>query len=154
MATNPCNAADAVIFAQRYRSESGFIARQLQVPVENILGLAAEESEYGRGRIATEYNNYFSMHAPAPGQLRAEPARKDPRVKLAVYGSFAQSAQSFAIKFGAAVRGKTDPKAFAAALVRVGYNPGSNTQGGRDGFADYLARIIEQTRIRMACRTR
>ncbi|MDI5829785.1 hypothetical protein MJN51_39885, partial [Salmonella enterica subsp. enterica serovar Kentucky] len=38
------------------------------VPVENILGLAAAESQYGTGRIAREYNNYFSLQAPASFQ--------------------------------------------------------------------------------------
>jgi flagellum-specific peptidoglycan hydrolase FlgJ len=154
MSANPCNVVDAVMFVQKFRADCELIAKQLNVPVENILGLAAQESEYGRGRIASEYNNYFSMHAPAPGQLRAEPARKDPKVKVAVFGSFAASAQSFATKFGSAVNGKSDPKQFANALVGAGFNPGSAEKGGRTGFADYLARIIEQVKARMACPAR
>ncbi len=40
------------------------IAKELDVPVENILGLAAAESQYGTGRIAVEYNTTFP---PCPG---------------------------------------------------------------------------------------
>ena len=59
-----CNNTGAVRFVQQYLKECELIAKQLDVPVENILGLAAKESFYGQGRIATEYNNYFSMHGP------------------------------------------------------------------------------------------
>jgi hypothetical protein len=151
MSKNLCNVVGAVMFVQKFQFVCVPIARQLNVPVENILGLAAQESEYGRGRIASEYNNYFSMHAPAPFQIRSEPARKDPRVKVAVFNSFDQSAQSFAIKCGHLVRGVSNPKYFAEALVRGGFNPGSAEKGGRFGFAIYLSEIIVQVRSRMAC---
>jgi len=151
MSRNPCNSVDAVLFINKFRFDCVPIATQLSVPLENILGLAAQESEYGRGRIASEYNNYFSMHAPAPLQIRAEAAKKAPNVKVAVFNSFADSAKSFAIRYGHLVIGKSDPKAFAEALVRGGFNPGNAEQGGRAGFANYLAEIIVQVRSRITC---
>jgi hypothetical protein len=151
MARNPCNAVDAVMFAQRVRHDCEIIAKQLDVPVENIIGLAAEESEYGRGRIASEYNNYFSMHAPAPFQKGSEPAKAAPKVRVAVFDSFLESAQSFAAKYGSLVKGIADPKDFGAALVRGGFNSGSASTGGRDNFAQYLAGVIADVKARIAC---
>jgi len=121
------------------------------VPVENILGLAAQESEWGRGRIARTYNNYFSMHAPAPLQIRDEPALHDAKVRVAVFDSFLASAQSFAQRFGAGVKGKANADEFAAALVKNHFNSGDSKKGGRDGFARYLADIIKNTKVRMEC---
>jgi hypothetical protein len=121
------------------------------VPVENILGLAAQESQYGSGRIASEYNNYFSMHAPAKFQVRAEPALKDPKIKVAVFKSFLDSGQSFLAKFGENIRGKTVPSEFASALVLAGFNSGKAATGGRDHFAKYLADIIHMVKLRMDC---
>lgn len=140
------------MFVNKFRLQSAQIARQLNVPTENILGLAAQESSYGDGRIATEYNNYFSMHAPVPLQIRAEAAKLDPKVKVAVFGSFLQCGQSFVIKWGASVKNISDPLAFSQALVKAGYNTGNAKTGGRDGFAAYLAGIIIQVKARMECK--
>jgi flagellum-specific peptidoglycan hydrolase FlgJ len=152
MVRSLCNAVDAVAFVNKFRSDAAQIAKQLSVPVENILGLAAEESLYGRGRFAADYNNYFSLHAPAPLQTGSVPATRDPKVKVAVFTSFAQSGQSFAIKYGPAVKGIADPKAFGTALVRAGFNSSTVAGGGRVGFADYLAEIIGEVKFRMECK--
>lgn len=106
------------------------IADELDVPVENILGLAASESGYGQSRISTELDNYFSMRSPAPGQIGTEPARGDPKVILAKYPSFLESVRSFAFRYGPAVRGKKDPWNFAQALVMSGFNSGNSKRGG------------------------
>lgn len=148
---NLCNAVDAVAFVHKYRADCEPVAKQLAVPVENILGLAAQESQYGRGRIASEYNNYFSMHAPSPLQVRSESAKNNPKVKVAVFNSFADSARSFAMRYGPSVKGISDPKQFGEALVKAGFNPGTAELGGRAGFADYVAEIIGQVKIRLAC---
>ena len=133
---NPCNAVDAVTFIHKFRADCGPIAKQLGGSIENILGLAVQESEYGgEGRIAFEYNNYFSMHAPAPLQIRVESARKDSKVKIAVYSSFSASAQSLVMRYGSFVKGVSGSKKFAEALIRARFNSGSAKNGGRDGFA-------------------
>lgn len=115
MSKNVCNLVVVVEFVKKFKTDAALIALALDVPVENILGLAAEESEYGKGRIAKEYNNYFSMHAPAPLQIGEQAAKGSTTVKVAVYSSFLQCGQSFAARFGSAVRGKKKPKEFVQA---------------------------------------
>ncbi|WP_025127332.1 glucosaminidase domain-containing protein [Pseudomonas sp. PH1b] len=151
MSAKLCNNISAVTFVSKYKAVCQPIADQLDLPVENILGLAAQESQYGTGRIARELNNYFSMHAPAPLQSGAESPQGNASIKVAKFDSFQKSAQSFAQRYGASVRSKRDPLEFAQALVRSGYNTGDAATGGRNGFASYLADIINAVRGRLAC---
>lgn len=146
-----CNNTNAVTFVSKYKAACQPIADQLDLPVENILGLAAQESQYGAGRIARELNNYFSLHAPAPLQSGAEAPQGNANIKVAKFDSFQKCAQSFALRYGSSVRSKRDPMEFAQALVRSGYNSGDAASGGRNGFAEYLAKIIVAVRGRMAC---
>ncbi|MDR3441350.1 glucosaminidase domain-containing protein [Telmatospirillum sp.] len=138
-------------FVTKFRVDAEMIAKQLHVPTENILGLAAEETQYGQGRIAKEHNNYFSMHAPAPLQAGEAPVQGAINVKVATYLSFLQSGKSFAARFGSAVYDKEDPNAFAQALMRSGYNSGDPRTGGRAGFERYLVDIIGTIKARMSC---
>src|SRR5262245_6123570 len=126
---DPCNALDAANFVQAHKFEADQLAAKLDVPTENLLGLAAEESRWGTGRIAREYNNYFSMHAPAPREIGSEPARGDPKVRVSKFESFLQSGESFIDRFGDCVRGKKDPKEFAEALVKCKFNSGNSKTG-------------------------
>jgi hypothetical protein len=151
MPANFCNNVNAVAFINQYRQACAQVATQLDVPVENILGLAAQESQYGTGRIAKEYNNYFSMHAPAPFQIGAQSPLGNPKIKVAQFSNFLQCAQSFAARYGSAVKGKKDPLEFAQTLVRIGFNSGNAANGGRAGFANYLAGIIKIVKERMTC---
>lgn len=151
MAQNLCNHAIAVSFVHKYEKSCTAVASRLGIPVENILGLAAQESEYGQGRIATELNNYFSMHAPAKYQIGAEAPKKNPKIKVAKFATFEQCAESFEYKFGDAVKGKKDPAEFAQALIRAGYNSGDSNTGGRTGFAMYLVGIINAVKVRLSC---
>ncbi|NBF01961.1 hypothetical protein GV819_06620 [Pseudomonas sp. Fl5BN2] len=151
MSAKLCNNISAVTFVSKYKAVCQPIAEQLDLPVENILGLAAQESQYGTGRIARELNNYFSLHAPAPLQRSAESPQGNASIKVATFDSFQQCAQSFALRYGSAVRSKRDPMAFAQALVFSGYNSGDAATGGRNGFAKYLADIIVAVRGRLAC---
>nr|WP_256262806.1 glucosaminidase domain-containing protein [Pseudomonas gingeri] len=146
-----CNNIAAVTFVSKHKAVCQPIADQLDLPVENILGLAAQESQYGSGRIARELNNYFSLHAPAPLQIGAQAPTGNSQIKVAQFSSFQQCAQSFATRYGAAVRGKKDPLEFAQTLVKIGFNTGNAATGGRDGFAKYLAQIIIAVKGRMAC---
>jgi hypothetical protein len=125
--------------------------RRARCPCGECPRTAAQESQYGSGRIARELNNYFSLHAPAPFQIGAEAPLGNARIKVAKFSSFLQSAQSFAARYGHAVKGRKEPLAFSQALVSIGFNTGNATNGGRDGFAHYLADIIKVVRGRMAC---
>jgi hypothetical protein len=151
MSYNFCNYALAIAFVKKYEKACMAVAIQLEVPVENILGLAAQESQYGQGRIAADLNNYFSMHAPAKFQIGVESAKKEPKIKVAKFASFENGAESFADRFGHAVKGKKDPADFAQALIRVGFNSGNSANGGRTGFALYLVDIIKAVKARLSC---
>ncbi len=83
---NSCFSRPAVEFVAKYRVDAKVIADSLDVPLENILGLAAYESSYGSGRIASQNNNYFSMHAPAPFETGEDNAQRS-QVKIAVFNS-------------------------------------------------------------------
>lgn len=146
-----CNNTAAVRFVQEHIRDSEIIARQLDVPVENILGLAAAESQYGMGRIAREYNNYFFMHGPAPLQSDKVHPLGSARTWVATYSSFLTCGRSFAVRFGNAVRGKKDAVAFVNALVSAGFNTGSHATGGTDGYVKKTSDIIIMVKRRMAC---
>jgi flagellum-specific peptidoglycan hydrolase FlgJ len=147
-----CNNQQAVSFVFEHYAEAKQLADKVNVPVENILGLAAEESQYGTGSIAQECKNYFSLHAPAKFQIGSQPARGDPSVKVAKFQSFKDCGESFIASYGERIRNKTDPHEFARALITARFNSGKSADGGRDDFADYLADIIRAVKIRTACK--
>lgn len=149
---NACNNQAAVAFVNEHKSDCMVIADMLKVPVENILGLAAHESQYGTGRIARSYNNYFSMHAPAPLQSGEIAPLGDPKKRVAIFPSFLISGRSFATRFGPFVTGLSDPDAFAKALVKHHYNPGSNAKGGVDHYDKLLVGVIAKVKERMSCK--
>ena len=151
MAKNFCNDRDAVGFVKIFSPYCVQVAKDLDIPLENLVGLAAEESGYGSGRISIDCKNFFSMRSPAPGQIGFEFARDDPKVKVAKYGRAIDSVESFKTKWGPFVQGKKDPVDFANALVRAGFNTGKNGNGGRAGFANYLVGIIISVKERLAC---
>jgi len=147
-----CNVVTAVKFVQKYEHDSAVVAKLLNVPTENILGLAAHESQYGEGRIANEDFNYFSMHAPAPLQTGEDAAKGNAKVKVAKYTSFLLSAQSFAARYGDVVRGKTDPMEFAQALVRAHFNTSDPRTGGATNYAKKVADAIGMVKVRLQCK--
>jgi len=146
-----CNNTAAVDFVKAHRSDAAAVAKSLNLPTEMILGLSAQESQWGTGRIANTANNYFSQHASArvPYQIATIPSLKDG--PMSRFASYETSARSFAAMYGNAVRGITDPTAFGQALVRANFNTGNSKTGGRDDFVSYLAGIINDTKRRMKC---
>jgi hypothetical protein len=151
LSLNLCNNLVAVAFVKKYRDDCEEVAKRLDVPVENILGLAAQESLYGEGRIAKDLKNYFSMHAPAPKQIGAEHPLGNNKIKVAKFSTFKDCAESFEQRFGPAVKGKKSPDDFAQTLVRIGFNTGKAENGGRAGFANYLVGIINAVKGRLTC---
>ncbi len=146
-----CNNAGAVRFVQEHIRDSEIIAKELGVPVENILGLAAAESQYGTGRIAREYNNYFSMHGPASFQSGQVHPKGSAKVWVATYPSFLICGRSFASRFGNAVRGKKDAVDFVKALVKAGFNSGDHKTGGTDNYVKITSDIIIMVGRRIMC---
>jgi len=73
---NPCNTANAanakvINFISAHLTDATSLAAQLSVPVQDILGIAAEESDYGQDYKVPLTNNYFGDHPPAGGGMWA-----------------------------------------------------------------------------------
>jgi len=113
-------------FVKAHLADAQQAADQLDVPVENILGLSALESGWGGHRFAAQGNNYFGIHYPAPFATGSMDAisyvidkngnRKEVITKVATFASYADSLRSFVKISGSIIRGKSDPTEFAAAL--------------------------------------
>ena len=145
-----CNNQGAVAFVKAHQSDAAKVAASLKVPTELILGLSAAESQWGTGRIASSFNNFFSQHGSnQPFSNGSAPSLKDGTV--ATYASYYDAARGFAAKYGSAVQGITNPTAFAQALVNAGFNSGNSKTGGRDDFVPYTAGVIDSTKRRMRC---
>ncbi|MFZ0418774.1 MAG: glucosaminidase domain-containing protein [Candidatus Sulfotelmatobacter sp.] len=140
-----CNVQYAVDFVNGYKDEAAEFAKQVDVPMEFILGLAAEETRWGTGDVGNKDNNYFSMHAPAPFQTGSRVAKKNPKVQIAQFKTVHDSGRSFIKKYGDSIRGARDPKEFGQRLKDAGYNR------ERADFVDYLAGRIGETKRRLAC---
>ena len=149
--SNLCNNQSAVQFVKDFGPEADDIAKRMNVPVEFILGLVAQETQYGLGDAAKNDNNYYSLHAPAPGQSGSRHAKGDPKVMLAGFDTPHDSGLSFIKKFGTFVQNASDATDFALRLVKAGFNSGSSETGGRDGFVHYLVGIINNVKVRMSC---
>ncbi len=99
------------------------LAGELHNPVQNVLGLSAEETNYGNSPIAVNAHNFFGLHAGAPGSVGVYTTLAG--AKAAEFPSangFFASGQSFVDLFKNAVSGLSDPTAFARALVKAGFN--------------------------------
>jgi flagellum-specific peptidoglycan hydrolase FlgJ len=138
-----CNNTNAVQFVKVHRADAASVAQQLQVPTENVLGTAAEESEWGTSHICQAFNNFFGQHAPMPGETgRAQTAGG---TWVSTFASFAQSASSFAMRYGNSIKGVSDPTRFAQALRNARFNT------VRTDFVSFLADVIRTVAVRMGC---
>jgi hypothetical protein len=140
-------------FVDAHLADAQKAAEELQIPVENILGISALESTWGTSRFATEGNNFFGIHYPAPyaiGYLRAEKSR----TKVAIFASYADSLKSFIALSGPLIQGKSDPEAFAAALQNSG-KFGIDVDSGAKipSYVDGVARTIRGLRAIVTRRT-
>jgi hypothetical protein len=98
------------------------VAQELNMPVENILGIAALESEWGEYRFASKGNNFFGIYYPAPYGVPNEwnTAHDNPNARLAVFDSYEDSLKSFAYSNGSLIQGKSDPVEFMQGLQDSG----------------------------------
>jgi len=106
-------------------------AEKLDVPVENLIALSAEESSWGRSDAALDDMNFFGLHATVPLQIGSRPATKNPDVDIAMFKNFEDSMNSFIQSKGHLVEGISDPTAFAWALQnngRFGIDTDNDTQ--------------------------
>jgi hypothetical protein len=116
-------------FVATYQLALGRAAKQLNVPVENLLGIAALESNWGKSRFASKGFNIFGMQYPAPfavGYIQASRSSKDGIfARLAKYKNVDDCVSSFVQHFGPLIRGTKDPIQFMTKLqdrAHFGYN--------------------------------
>jgi flagellum-specific peptidoglycan hydrolase FlgJ len=139
-------------FVEAHLADARKIAKELHVPVENVLALSALESDWGDHRFAAEGNNFFGIHFPADYATGSMPALGDPKVKVAKFPSYAESGRSFVKRYGNLVRDKADPREFAAALQNSG-KFGVNQDGSKvPSYVDGVARTIRGIRSIIARR--
>jgi hypothetical protein len=133
-------------FIARYRKDAAAVAEGLRVTTEAILGLSGYESGWGLERFAQEGNNFFGLHWPVSFATGYLVARGNPKVKMATFRNYRESAESFAKHYGEIVLGLTDPEDFAKALKASGkFGVGNKT------YAQDLAGAIRAVVKRMDC---
>src|SRR5262249_11167680 len=64
-AVTPATEAEKEKFTDDHLVDAQKFANKLQVPVENVLGLSAFESGWGKEGFASAGNNYLGIHYPA-----------------------------------------------------------------------------------------
>lgn len=106
------------------------VASQLNLPVQDILGLAGSESAYGTSTLATSYANFFGVGGFARGGgLPAFATGRTPSISGNVYASFVPPGSTaaatgivpslnwFQTVYGNQVRGASSPSQFVKALT-------------------------------------
>ncbi len=99
--------------------EAKEIADKYGVTPEEILGIAALESNWGEHPFASKGNNYFGMHAPVHGQSGTMRIGRKPG-NMATFHNFKESAEAFMKQNGSLVSGVKDPEEFARRLQNSG----------------------------------
>jgi RHS repeat-associated protein len=64
-----CGVQPATGFMQVHKADAATLANELHVPTNYVLAVAGNESAYGTSNIAVGANNYFGLHAGAPGSI-------------------------------------------------------------------------------------
>jgi hypothetical protein len=72
-------------FVDRYFASAQKAAAMLRIPLENLLGVAALESNWGSSRFAQQGNNLFGMYYPTPYATGAIVAQGNARARLATF---------------------------------------------------------------------
>ncbi len=134
-------------FVAAHLADAEKAAKELGVPVENILGLSAYESGWGKARFASEGNNYFGIHYPAPfatGPMLARRKGGGKYVRVAIFASYAKSLRSFVVESGKLVRGASDPVEFMTVLQSSGKYGIDPDTGAKD--PTYVSRVASTIR--------
>ncbi len=107
-------------FVDAHLTDTQKAADRLGIPVENILGVAALESQWRNSRIAIQGNNFFGINYPAPHAAGPLPTPAGGTTTYSRFTSYAESLKSFVAIAGSLIQGTSDPEAFAAALQNSG----------------------------------
>jgi hypothetical protein len=136
------------LFVEAHLADAQKAAAELHVPVENILGMSALESEWGKGPFAANgRNNYFGTHYPTPRANGFVPSAKPPHPRISTYDSYAASVGEFVDRYKKYVDGVKDPEAFARILQRVGkFGVDTETGAPRPGYAKSVAATARSLR--------
>jgi RHS repeat-associated protein len=107
-------------FIDTHLADATSLASQLgNIPVANVLGLAAFETRYGQDPNAVLCNNFFSIHPGAKGSTGPCQLGHGGVVSgFPASSGFLLSGQYFVNKWGGAVYGITAPSKFAAAIPK------------------------------------
>ena len=137
-----------------YRNDCRVIADFLRTSVQNILALAAIESDFGHNRWARDGNNYFSLSTPRdktlPYQIGLQVGMSDPKTGMAKYEDFFHSAKSFAETKGQLVKGHMEPDRFAT-ILHTRANMGQSPEGPIDDYVQKLTTIVRSLELRLNC---
>jgi hypothetical protein len=138
----------------KHREDANEVAATLKTTVQNILGLAAVESDFGRNRFVTDGNNFFALTAtkenPLPGQIGLAIAMGDPNVGIAKFQNFLACGRAFAQTKGQLIVNETDPARFASILQNRG-RFGIGPRGPLTAYVKELTRVIHELAIRLNC---
>ena len=138
----------------KHRNDAIEVAATLKTTVQNILVLAAVESDFGRNRFVREGNNFFALSTtrqnPLPGQIGLMIAMGDPNVGMAKFQDFLTCGKAFAQTRGQLIKGETDPARFASTLQNRG-KFGIGPQGALPAYVKQLTGVIHELAIRLNC---
>ncbi len=137
-------------FIHANQAPAATVAQQLGVPTQNVLGLSGIESTWGTSNAAIQANNFFGLHGGANAPFATGVWYTSGGVAMSSFPSYLASGQSFAAQYGSFVNGVTNPTAFAQALVKAGFNPGTAPLGNPNFVRDTAA-TINATAGRMQC---
>jgi RHS repeat-associated protein len=145
-----CNNTDAVAFVKAHRGDAAKLAGMNGNTTAEILGLSLAEVGPSGNTLSKVGNNYFSMEGANSANLpyATGSALTARGARFAKYPSYFVSGLSFLARYGASIRGKTDPMAFAQALVPHFNDP---KHGGTPRFVHNTAAVIGDTATRMGC---
>jgi RHS repeat-associated protein len=153
--TNTLN-AQAISWITLHGQDATAAATNIQSTEAIILGLSAVESGWGGGDFVTgkynngvPINNFFSQHAPAPGENGTVTINGN---YMATYASYAASAAGFdQSSSGALITGVTDPTKAISALQNAGLY-GINRDGSKvAGFVSSVVDTINFIANRIGC---
>jgi len=134
-------AAKKQAWVDAHYEDAKAVADKYGVTPEEILGIAALESDWGNSRFAKK-GNYFGLHAPVQGQTGSVKIENGPGY-AATFNNFRESAEAFMRTKGRLVVGVKDPTEFARILQDKG-KFGINIETGKNvpGYVESVAGTI------------
>jgi len=153
--SNPLN-AKAINWILAHGADAAVAAAKIDTTPAIILGLSAFESGWGSGDFVTgsynngvPINNFFSQHAPAPGESGTVTINGN---YMAAYASYAASAMGFVDSAsGAMIAGISNPAEAMSDLQNAGLY-GINQDGSKDPtFVKNAASTINFIQNRLGC---